>query len=430
MAKLPLEGIRIIDVCVVWAGPFATMLLGDLGAEVIRVESLQHFPTATRGTLPRPHPSQMSGLYGARFPDREAGERPWNREATFNGTGRNKLSMTVDIDRPKGVEIFKQLVKISDVLVENNAFGVMERHGLGYSVLEKVNPGLIMVSAPGYGNSGPHKNYMGFGANIEALVGHTWLRLYRDLPPSETSSVFHLDATAGACIAFSVIAALYQRHRTGKGQFIDVAQAETIIPQMGQAVMDYTINGRDQTTLGNRDPSMAPQGCYRCSGDDKWAVISIENDKQWQDLCRVIGKPELALDHRFADVAGRYESQDALDRILEEWTFQHTHYEVMHLLQEEGIPAGPVMEPGDCLADPHLKERGFYEVITHPEAGTHPYPGFLWKMSQTPSTVRRPPPCLGEHNPYVYKQLLNVSDEEYAKLEQEQHIGEEYVETD
>ena len=422
-----MEGIRIIDVCVVWAGPFATMLLGDLGAEVIRVESLQHFPTATRGNLPRPHPSQMDGLYGARFPDREAGERPWNREATFNGAGRNKLSMTVDIGRPKGKEIFKKLVEISDVFVENNAYGVMERLGLGYPVLKEINPGLVMVSSPGYGNTGPYKKYMGFGANIEALVGHTGLRCYRDLPPSETSPVFHMDAAAGACIAFAVMAALYRRRRTGKGQFVDVAQAETIIPQMGQAIMDYTMNRRNQTTLGNRDPSIAPQGCYQCLGKDKWAVISVEDDRQWRELCRIIGRPELATAPRFADVLGRNKNHDELDRIIEQWTLRHTHYEVMHLLQEAGIPAGAVMEPGDCLSDPHLEQRGFYETITHPEAGTHPYPGFLWKMSKTPLKVRHPPPCLGEHNEYVYKQLLNVSDEEYDRLEREGHIGRDYV---
>jgi crotonobetainyl-CoA:carnitine CoA-transferase CaiB-like acyl-CoA transferase len=236
-----------------------------------------------------------------------------------------------------------------------------------------------------------------------------------------------MDAAAGACIAFAVMAALYRRHRTGKGQFIDVAQAETIIPQMGQAIMDYTMNGRDQTTLGNRDPSIAPQGCYQCLGKDKWAVISVEDDRQWGELCRIIGRPELATAPRFADVLSRNKNHDELDRIIEQWTLRHAHYEVMHLLQDAGIAAGAVMEPGDCLSDPHLEQRGFYETITHPEAGTHPYPGFLWKMSKTPSKVRHPPPCLGEHNEYVYKKLLNVSDEEYALLEQEKHIGKDYI---
>ena len=189
MTKLPLEGIRVLDITVVWAGPFATMLLADLGAEVIRVENIKHFPTATRGTMIRPTKAAMAGSLGSSYPDREAGERPWNRFAWFNQTGRNKLSMTVDLTQPKGKEIFKDLIKISDIFIENNAAGTMEKLGLGHKELHWVKPDLIMISMPAFGNTGPYREYRGFAPIIESLSGHTWLRGYPGRDPSQTGSL-------------------------------------------------------------------------------------------------------------------------------------------------------------------------------------------------------------------------------------------------
>ena len=201
------------------------------------------------------------------------------------------------------------------------------------------------------------------------------------------------------------------------------------MPHLGQAVMDYSMNGRVQGTVGNRDVglSMAPHGCYRCKGDDRWVVIAVGSDEEWQGLCRAMGNPPWTKERRFSDALGRVKHHGELERLIEGWTVQHDHYALMHILQREGVPAGPVMDGRDCYNDPHLKDRGLFERVTHPDAGTHDYPGMIVKMSGIPLLYRMPAPCLGEHNEYVYKKLLKVSDEEYARLEQEQHIGRDYL---
>jgi len=427
MSKLPLDGIRVIEITVVWAGPFATMLLSDLGAEVIRVESINHFPPATRGTMVRPTPSAMAGSLATSYPDRDAGEKPWNRFSWFNVLARNKLSMTADLTRPKGREIFKDLIKISDILIENNAAATMNKLGLSYQVLSRVKPDLIMISMPAFGNTGPYKHYKGFGPIIEALSGHTWLRGYPDRDPSQTGvPAYHNDACSGATAAFAALAALYHRIETGEGQFIDISQSESMLPHLGEAIMDYTMNQRNLGPAGNRSPHRAPEGCYPCKGEDKWVNISIGSDQEWGKFCRILKNPAWTQDERFSDFLSRYKYSDELDRFISEWTGNKDPYEIMHFLQKEGIPCGPVISEEDALSDPHLKERDFFLAMSHPEAGTHPYPGFLWKMSHAPPGAKRPAPCLGEHNDYVYRTLLGKSDKEIDRLKREGHIGTEY----
>ncbi|MDY6855477.1 MAG: CoA transferase [Thermodesulfobacteriota bacterium] len=428
MSRLPLEGIRVLDITVVWAGPFATMLLGDLGAEVIRVESIKHFPTATRGIMVKPPKAILDGKLGASYPKRNPGERPWNRFSWFNHSGRNKLSMTLDLTKPKGNEIFKDLIKISDIFVENNAAAIMDRLGLSYQVLTDVKPDLIMVSMPAFGKTGPYKDYKGFAPIIEALSGHTLMRGYKDSDPSLTGvPVYHSDACSGATAAFAAMLALYHRNITGEGQFIDLSQAESMIPHLGEAMMEYTMNNRVVEPIGNYSPYSITQGCYRCKGDDRWVNITIGSDKEWERFSSIIGYPDWIYDERFSDILARAKNCEELNRHIEGWTQKHSPYEIMHLLQSQGICCGPVMKEEDALCDPHLKEREFFLDISHPEAGTHPHPGFIWKMSQTPAFVKRPAPCLGEHNDYVYNVLLKKSEEEIEDLRKEGHIGSEYL---
>jgi len=285
-----------------------------------------------------------------------------------------------------------------------------------------------MVSLPGFGMSGPYKYYQGFGANVEAVCGLTLLRGYRDLDPTTTSSTFHMDAASGITATFAILSALHFRNRTGKGQFIDFSQAENMIPHIGETILDYTMNGRVQTTLGNRHPSMAPHGCYPCKGEDKWVTIAVASDEEWKGFCRVMGNPPWTQDERFSNILSRWRHQDELDRLISEWTKEQDSYEVMELLQKEGVAAGPVLDDADAYADPHIFARGFFEPIQHREAGTHIYPGIMWKMPKTPGTIRSAPPCLGEHNDYVYKEVLKMSDEEIARLKEEEHIGDTYLE--
>jgi crotonobetainyl-CoA:carnitine CoA-transferase CaiB-like acyl-CoA transferase len=284
-----------------------------------------------------------------------------------------------------------------------------------------------MVSMPAFGMSGPYKHYQGFGINVESVCGLTWLRAYPDADVTETSSTLHMDAVSGAGAAFAIMAALQYRRRTGKGQFIDFAQAENLVQSIGECLIDYTMNGRIQTSLGNRHPFMAPHGCYPCQGRDRWVVIAVANDAEWERFCQALGAPAWATDPRFADAAGRYRHQDALDALITAWTQQHHPWGIMAHLQAAGIAAGPVMREADLFTDPHLHARGFFQVVTQAEAGTYPYPGVMWRMSKTPTAFRRPPVRMGEHNDYVYRDLLKLSDEEIEALRAEGHIGMDFL---
>ncbi|MBI4496411.1 MAG: CoA transferase [Chloroflexi bacterium] len=422
--RLPLEGIRIIDLTIVWAGPYASLLLGDMGAELIRVESLQHPDINTRGQVRVP-PAALATA-GSQFPDRTPGPRPFERTATFNYTGRHKLSVTMDITRPKGREMFLRLVRQSDALLENNAAGTLEKLGVTWEMMLEANPRFIIITMPGYGNSGPYTFYKGYGANVEAVVGHTWLRGYADMDPTTTTPVYHADAAAGATAAFALLAALNYRTRTGKGQVVDISQAENTINQLPQPWMDYAMNRRVQGTLGNRHPGRAPQGVYPCAGEDSWVAISVGSDAEWAALCGAMGRPDLAGEARFADVVGRIRHHDAIDPHIAAWTEEHTHYEVMHTLQAVGVPAGPVLQQPEVFQDPHLRARGFFETVSVPHLGTHDYPGPSFKLSKTAAHIRRPAPRLGEHNAYVYREILGVTEDEYAELVRERHIGDTY----
>lgn len=430
--KLPLEGIRVVGINTVWAGPYATMLLADWGAEVILVESLQHFTFGDRSAgganamrPPAIFVKMPIGGYSAYLKrDYDETARPWNRWAFFNCHARNKLSMTVDLAKPKGVDLFKRLIKASDVFIENMSAGWAEKRGIGYETLEEVNPRLIMISMSGFGTTGPYRDYRAQGTHLEGFVGHTYIRGYTDEDFTCTVPSYHCNDSSGAMAAFLAVAALHYRNRTGKGQYFDMAQAETVMPQLGEAIMDYTMNRRIQERMGNRSiHGLAPYGCYRCKGEDRWVNISVTNDKQWRGLCRAMGNPVWTKDEKFSDSASRYRNQDELDKHIEKWTCELDHYEITHMLQKEGVPAGPVLDERDMYNDPHLKERGFFEKLTHEECGTHLHPGLSWKMSKTPNHLRLPPVRLGEHNEYVYKEIIKVTDEEYEELTREGHIG-------
>jgi len=443
MARLPLEGIRVVDITVIWAGPYASMLLADWGAEVIRVESRQHWQVYTRA-----HMAKLSerfifetcapygyGAYCRQGYDPNKGGI--NRWCLFNAHARNKLSMTADLTRPEGLDIFKRLIRVSDILIESNPPLVKERLGIKYDVLREVKPDLIMLSMPGFGQYGPYKDYKALGAHQEGFLGHTYVRGYPDMDIGTNTTVYHTDEAGGAHAAAALLMALHYRNRTGRGQFIDLAQAEATMPQLGEAFMDYTMNRRVTERTGNRDIHSAVQGCYLCQGaepgidtppgEDKWINITIFNDEQWAGLCSVMGRPELTTDEHFSDQVARLQNHDEIDRLITGWTRQHDNYALMYQLQREGVPAGPVLDDRSASEDPHLKERGFFEPLTHAECGTHVYPGLSWHLSKTPNHLRLPPCMFGEHNEYVYKQVIGVSDEEYARLEAEGHIGTNFV---
>ncbi|MFC2058479.1 CaiB/BaiF CoA transferase family protein [Chloroflexota bacterium] len=400
MPGLPLEGIRICDLSTWWSGPLCTAYLGGLGAEVIKVESIQ-----------RPD--------GYRF-GLTVFDQWWEANGAWNSINMNKYAITLDLNNPKGVELFKKLVGVSDVIVENYTPRVMEAFGLTYPVLKEITPDIIMLSMPAYGLTGPWRDYAGFAFAFEQASGLAYLTGYADGTPQNLGGA--ADPIAGMHAALAILAALEYRRRTGEGQHIEMSQAETLTCLLGQAVMDYSMNERVWERMGNRDPAMAPHGVYRCKGMDKWVAISISSDAEWKSFCQIIGNPQLAQDERFAVIIDRFRNQDELDKLVESWTIQHDQYEAMDILQRAGIAAGAVIVPHDANDEPHFKKREFFQELTRDVVGTQPYPKSPIRLSKTP-VMMRPSPKLGEHNDYVLGTILGLSKYAIKELKKEQIIG-------
>ncbi len=417
MASLPLEGVRVLEHGEALAGPFSVALLSDAGAQCIKIESIQR----SRGVV-NPVPGSPGYANGA------VGGRPWERSANSNHVNRGKLGITIDLTRPKGVALYKKLLAISDVVVENFSAGTMERLGLGYEELKKVKPDIIMVSMSGFGATGPYRGYASYGFNVDGMIGQTALRGYADEDPSQSVPSVQADAVNACNAAFAVMAAMIHRQHTGRGQHVDISMAEGMLPHLVGPVMDYFMNRRAAKRLGNGHEWMAPHGAYPCKGEDAWVAIAVSSDKEWSRLCQAMGDPLWSRDPRFGGPLDRLRHQDELDALISQWTLEHEHYDVMHILQQAGVAAAPFMKEEEVFADPHLNARGFFEEKTHREAGTHRYPGAVWKFSKTPMNMRLVAPCLGEHNEYVMAELLGLSKEELAHLEAEQYIGTDYIE--
>ncbi|MDA1095904.1 MAG: CoA transferase [Chloroflexi bacterium] len=428
--KLPLEGLRILDITVVWAGPYGTMHLADWGAEVIRIESTQHFATSTRGTMARP-PKAMVAMRATAmgYPDDEPGERPWNRNAIFNTVGRNKKSVTFDMTKPEGQAIFERLVRESDGLVENNVAISMERLGVTWERLSAINPRIILVRQPAFGIEGPYKNYRTWGNHMEALIGHPYLRSYPNEDPARGPSGVPSDAAGGVSGALAFLMGVRYRNKTGKGVMIEGPTAENFVPLLGDYVMDATMNGRVYTQQGNQHPYFAPHQVYRCRDGERerWLTIVCRSDAEFQVLCDVMGAPGLALDPRFQGSLSRWKHRTELDALIAQWTADQDARELMIRLQGAGIAAGMVMDEAEVLADPQVNERGFFQTVTHPEAGTHRNPTFGFKLSKTPNEIRRHAVLLGQDNEYVYKEVMGYTDEEYKHFEEAGHIGMDYA---
>lgn len=425
MVSTALAGIRCVDLSIVAAGPYCSLLMAALGAQVIKVESCGR-PDPARGSR-QLAPSGGRASLGLLYPDKEPGARWWNRYGLYNQRNRGKLGVTLDLTKPRGVEILKNLVRISDVVLENFRGGVMKRLGLDYEVLREVKPDLIMLSLSSQGATGPESGYGSYGVTLDQTAGLASLTGYPDGLPVVCS--LNLLDTLGPLLGLgAILAALRHRRLTGQGQYIDFSQREMATSLLPSALMDYVMNGRLQKPLGNRHPYLAPHGCYRCRGEERWVVIAVSSDEEWKVFCRAIGEPAWTKEPRFADMLSRWQNQDDLDRLIEEWTSQHKPYEVMHCLQAAGVAAGLVLDGETLLAEPHLAERGWFDMVTHPEAGTHPYVGYPMRLSQSPVVRGIPAPCLGEHNGQVLGEILGMSASEIADLEKEGIIGTEPLE--
>ena len=424
--RFPLEGVRIIDMTVIFAGPYGTMFLADMGAETIRVETLNHLPATSRGPFARPNKESQLTAISSPYPDRDPGDRPWNRASNFNAHSRNKSGMTLELGQPEAKDIFRRLVEVSDLFIENNAAGSMARLGVSWDVVSKWNPRLIMISVCGFGQTGPWSEYRGIGTQFEAAVGHASVSGYPDMGIDGAPGSVATDASSGVTVAIAAMLALHQREKTGKGMYIDISLGENFLPHLGELYMDYTINGRVAGPPGNRD-WWNVQGAYPCAGDDEWIALTIGRIEQWRALCQLMGKPDLLEDDRFVDMNALRAHHDEVDDIIAAWTSEHDPIALFHRLQSEGIPAGYLMHEDHVFEDPQLKERGFFVPITAPEVGTYLYPSTTFRMSNVPFEVRKPPVRLGEDNDYVYREVLGLTEEEYDRLKAQGHIGMDYA---
>ncbi|MCC6176629.1 MAG: CoA transferase [Chloroflexi bacterium] len=400
LASGPLDGIRVMDFGWVVAGPRCGKTLADLGAEVIRIEG--------RGRID-------SFRYAGGFVD----GKELSLGARFKEVNRNKLAITLNMRAPKGLEVAKRLLAISDVVLENFTSGVMERWGFGYDVMKAINPGIVYVSMSGYGHSGPYEPYVSHGPIVQALSGYTHCTGYPGMAPVVMGA--YADFIGGASAAFAVVAALAHREQTGQGQYIDLGQLQAIAATTGTAVLDYTVNGRPAQRIGNENfhQQAAPYGPYRCAGDDRWCAIAVTTEDEWAAFRTALGCPAWTLEPRFATMSERVCHRRELDELVTEWTRLHSPEEVMYLLQKAGCPAGVVQNAADMARDPHLHARGFWEYQQDPDLGTQRFEGVPARLSETPGRVRRPAPQVGQHNDYVYGSLLGMNEDQIRQYADE-----------
>ncbi|MGE0826302.1 MAG: CaiB/BaiF CoA transferase family protein [Candidatus Binatia bacterium] len=397
--NLPLSGVRIADFTWVWAGPFATLQLAHLGAEVIRIET-QHRVCVTR-----------------RIPPFAEGQAGVNRSGYFNQFNQGKDSILLNLKNPEALEIAKRLVAASDVVSENFAAGVMNKMGLGYEVLRQIKPDIIMISMSGYGATGPESPYVSYGPAQAPLSGLSSLTGFPDFPPMHVGFSYG-DPNGGLHGAFAILAALMHRERTGEGQYIDLSQLESSIAIIGEGVMAYTMNEAVPPRIGNRDPYLAPHGLFPCQGEDRWVSIVVANEEEWRRFCNVIEQPGLASDPRFASLHARKTHEDALESLITAWTQTLTREEVVQRLQAVGVAALPAMTNKELAEDPHLQNRDFFVELPHPEVGARRHAGVPWIFSDTRCQVTRPAPCQGQNTDEVLQRVLGYAVDEIAALKE------------
>lgn len=406
----PLRGIRVVECGEAYAVPHATRLFADMGADVIKVES------CIRPDVTRVWP----------FPNNDPGEEFWNRGGIFNEPNRNKRAITLDLRTPEGVEIFRRLIATADVLCENYTPRVMVQFGLDYASLVQVKPDLIMLSSTGFGHTGPWTDYTAWGFTLEPTAGISHFVGRPDGPPLR-SGIAYVDMPAAAIAAYAVLAALRHRRRTGRGQWIDLAQYEVGAAFIAEALV-ATAAGRDPgTRTQNRHRVHAPQGVYPCRGDDRWVALTVTDDASFRALGEVLGRPELSDDPRFTTAEARRTHHDELDVVIRAWTRERTAEAAAEALRRVGVPAAVAMSNRDLFLDPHLRERGFFELATHPpetgDLGTRPYPGMAVRLHGDPGArIRRAAPMLGQDNDSVLEEL-GVDAARRAELEAAGVIG-------
>jgi len=410
--RCPLEGIRVIDLTRIVAGPNATRLLATMGAEVIRVE--WHDDRAI-DLLRGVRPSVPGGEPGS-----------LNRSGLFNNINPGKYGITLNMNIPQGRELFKRLIAEASVLCENYSPGQMDRWELGYETLREINPGLIYLQITGMGKSGTYKDYLSVGPTAQGLSGLTHMSGSPEPMPPAGWGYSYLDHSTGYYGAMLVLTALLQRRRTGQGCYIDASQTEVGIMVSGTATLEAQVTGTPTERYGNRmhAATWAPHGAYPCRGIDEWITIAVQTDEQWQALVAEIGAPDWACDARLQTADGRKAHEDDLDQLMAQFTQSEERYDLMSRLQKRGVPAGVVQKSVDRFTrDRQLQERGYFVPLPQSEIGIWPIEGFPAKFQNMPVAVgglpSRAAPCIGEDNDYVYRDILGLTSEEIAALRED-----------
>lgn len=402
----PLRGTRVLDLTSAWAGPMATRLLASLGADIVKIEGPTR-PDSWRGEVRDPpgrHP----------YPDLDPGDRPYDRHAWFNAQNQDKRSVALDLKKPAGLDMALRIAEVSDVIIANWSPGALDRAGLGYEAVSKINPRIIVVEMPAISATGELAELRGLGPTMEAMSGIAQLIGYPPDRPLGSGSAY-LDPTGALHGAAAVVVALLQRELTGRGQGIEVAQREAAMHWIGELILDAAINGSDPGPGGNSSADSAPFGPFAAAGTDEWVAIDVDSDDAWRALCGVIA-PELLADSRFGDHAGRVRHRQELDAAVAAAVRPWQKLELADRLQRVGVRAAPVQNGRDLFFDPHLRSVEWFTSLHHDRAGTHEYPGLPLRFDGHRLRPSAPSPCYGEHSESVLAQLFDLDAATFEQL--------------
>ena len=407
-SELPLSGYRVLDLTQAWIGPFATLILADLGAEVIKIECHTR-PDVWRQASPQP--TAITNVVAERV----------NRSFYFNTVNRNKRDLALDLRTPEGRDLFLRLVKDADVVAENYTPRVMDRFGLGYEALAAVRPDLVMMSSCGFGKTGPLSDYKTNGSAVEGLAGWDWLHRYPGGEPV-LMGFYQADAICGLQMAALTLVSLIGRQRTGKGEAIDGSMQEASAGYIGDLILQAQFEGQAQLT-SNRDPDFAPHGVFACAGEDRWIAIAVRDDAAWARLTAISGAPAALANPTWRTLAGRLAGEGALEVAVEAWTRTWHADDLMGMLQAAAVAAGVVRGCTEGLAEPHLTARDWFKPMTHPDLGEHLYNGFPWRFAECALVATLPPPRLGEHSEAILRDLLGLTETEIGDLKAKNITG-------